>query len=173
MSNSSINRKSTWGSHQDFEEAYTHYQKPLSNFIYALTRSKTAAEDITHDVFISVWEHRAALDFNQGIRGYLFTAAKNLIMRYFRQQKVANRYHQYGLQQSELTPGSDERLFALEAEALIREAAHKMPRVRGKVFKLHYHDGLTYDLIAGKLNMNKATIANHLSQAKSDIRKAL
>lgn len=161
------------GSREAYQEVYTRYQKPLCNFIYALTRSEAVAEDIAQEVFISVWENRRKLEPDQGISRYLFAVAKNLVMRYFRRKKTEGHYHQYSLQQSKVGHGSDEWLFAKEAEALIREAAHKMPRIRGEVFKLHYRDGLTCDLIAQKMEMNKATIANHLSHAKSDIKKTL
>ena len=161
------------GSHEAYEEVYAHYQKPLSDFIYALTRSRAVAEDITHEVFINVWENRQKLAPDQGIRRYLFAVAKNLVMRYFRQKKVEGHYQQYSQRQSIEGHGSDEWLFAKEAEALIHAATHKMPRLRGKIFQLYYKEGLTYDVIAQKLAMNKATIANHLSHAKSDIQRAL
>ena len=161
------------GSHEAYDQVYSFYRKPVYNFIFALTCCQAVAEDITHEVFVSVWENRQHLDPSQGIRRYLFAAAKNLVMRHFRQKKTEGHYLTYCQRQSIEGNESDKWLFAKEADALIKEAASKMPRLRGRIFKMYYRDGLSYDVIAQRLCMNKATIANHLCHAKNDIRNLL
>ncbi|MCL2502492.1 MAG: sigma-70 family RNA polymerase sigma factor [Bacteroidales bacterium] len=161
------------GSHEAYDQVYSRYQKPVCDFIYALTCCREVAEDITHEVFVSVWENRQNLDPSQGIRRYLFAVAKNLVMRHFRQKKTEGHYLRYCQQRPIESDGSDKWLFAKEADALIRAATAKMPRIRGQIFKMYYRDGLSYDAIAQKLNMNKATIANHLCHAKNDIKHVL
>ena len=161
------------GNHEAYTEIYAHYRKPVYNFIFALTDSYETAEDITHDVFICIWENRKKLEPDQGIRRYLFAVAKHLAMRYFRQKKNENNYIEYrGLQSMEDIP-SDELLFVKEADTLIDTAISRMPRIRKQIFKMYYEEELSYDQISDMLGMNKATVANHLTNAKNNIRNAL
>ena len=162
------------GSHEAYSEIYLHYQKPVCNFIYALTHSREDAEDITHEVFINVWKNCRKLAPEEGINRYLFAIAKNLVMRYFRQKKIESNYLQYSRQQSVQSDiFSDELLLLEETGASIEMVMSRMPRIRKQIFEMYYKGGLSYDRIADKLGMNKATVANHLSNAKNDIRKVI
>jgi len=161
------------GNPDAYSIVYAHYQKPLCEFIGALTRSQEDAEDITHDVFISVWENREKLDPAQGIRRYLYAVAKHLSMRYFRQKKNEGQYRQYNGMQPSKEIAAEEIVFAKEADALINTSISRMPRLRGEIFTMYYKEDLSYDQIADKLGMNKATVANHLTHARKDIRKVL
>ena len=161
------------GNHDAYVEIYTHYQKPICNFIHALIGSHETAEDITHDVFISVWENRKKIKPEQGIHRYLFTIAKHLAMRYFRQKKNENNYYEYNGQQSMEYTSPDELLIAKEADALVDMAISRMPRIRKQIFEMYYKENLSYRQIADKLRVNKATVANHLTNAKYNLRKIL
>ena len=161
------------GDQEAYAEVYTHYQKPVLDFLYALTRSRVVAEDITHNVFIGVWESREKLDPTQGIRRYLFTVAKHMAMRYFRHKKVVKNHFEYAWLQpiEEIAP--EELLFVKEADLMVEIAISNMPKMRKKIFEMYYKNGLSYDLIADTLALNKATVANHISHAKKDVRKIL
>jgi len=161
------------GNHGAYDEVYAHYQRPVCDFINALTRSQIFAEDITHDVFIAVWENREKLEPGLGIHRYLYTVARNRVMRYFRQKKAEGNYLGHVGQQTLEVLASDEIIFAKETYNLIRTAISRMPCIRGRIFTMHYFEGLNYEQIAERLEMNKATVANHLTNARNDIRKML
>ena len=159
--------------HTTFTQIYTHYQKPLYNFLHSLTRSHEVAEDITHNVFAELWEHREQIDYSREIRGYLFRVAHKMAMRHYRQRKIANNHFTYKWMQSIEDIAPEELLFAKEADLLVEVAISKMPKKRQQIFGLFYKEGMSYDLIASTLQINKATVANHLTHAKNDIRKIL
>jgi len=161
------------GSHDAYTEIYAHYRGPVSNFIHVLTGSQQAAEDIAHDVFICVWENRTKLDPAQGIHRYLYAIAKNLSMRYFRRQKSDGNYKEYRAWQSAEDIPAEDLMAAKQIEALIEITVSMMPCTRRQIFRMFYHEGLNYLQIADKLEMNRATVANHLTNAKKDIRKVL
>ncbi|MDR2586016.1 MAG: sigma-70 family RNA polymerase sigma factor [Prevotellaceae bacterium] len=157
--------------HEVFSQIYVRFHKPLYDFLRVLTRSSEAAKDITHNVFINVWENMEKLDHDKGVQRYLFVVAKHLAMRYFRQKKIEKNYFDHGWLPSieKITP--DEWLYAKEAALLVEAAISKMPRIRRQIFEMFYRDGLSYDQIANNLNMRKTTVANHLTHAKNDVRK--
>jgi len=161
------------GEHNAYDEIYLHYYKPLYDFVHTLVRSHEDAEDIIHNVFINVWENRKNIEPEQGIHRYLFVVARNLAMRHFRRKKSENNYMQYKWLQSPVEHAADEAFAVKEVDALVEVAISRMPRVRRQIFRMFYQDNLSYEQIADRLGMNKATVANHLSHAKKDIRSML
>jgi len=161
------------GDKNAYGEVYARYRKSIYDFLYTLIRSHEVAEDITHNVFIGVWENRARLDPDLGIQRYLFVVAKYMAMRYFRRKKIENIHLQYEWTQAVQDIVPEELLFAKEADLLVDVAISKMPDIRKQIFIMHYKEGLNYVQIAETLGMNKATVANHLTHAKNDIRKVL
>ena len=159
------------GNKDAYAEVYSRFRNPVYNFLHALTRSKEAAEDISHNVFLSVWENRNKIEPEQGIHRYLFAVAKNMALHYFRHKKVENTHFQYVWIQDVPHIIPEELLFAKETYLLVEAAILKMPYIRKKIFEMCYKKGLDYEQIANELEMNKATVANHLSHARSDIRK--
>ena len=161
------------GDHNAYEEVYARYRKPVYDFLYAVVRSHEVAEDITHNVFLGVWENRARLDPPLGIRRYLFVVAKYMAMRYFRRKKTENNHFKYMWTQAVKDIVPEELLFAKEADLLVDVAITRMPDTRKQIFLMYYKGGFNYVQIAETLGMNKATVANHLTHAKNDIRHAL
>jgi len=161
------------GSHDAYAEVYLHYYKPLCDFLTALTRSREAAEDIAHDVFIAVWENRCKLDPGQGIQRYLYNIAKRQAMRYFRNRKRETDFLQHSGLQSDTDFTPEDMMAAKDIGALVETAQSQMPRIRGRIFGMHYDEELSYNHIADKLDMNKATVANHLTNAKKYLRKII
>ena len=159
------------GSQEAYAEVYSRFRNPVYNFLHALTRSKEAAEDISHNVFLNVWENRNKIEPEQGIHRYLFAVAKKMALHYFRHKKVESTHSQYVWIQAVQHIVPEEFLFAKESYLLVEAAILKMPRIRRKIFEMCYKKGLDYEQIAKELDMNKATVANHLSHARNDIRK--
>ena len=159
------------GSQEAYAHIYAHYRKPLYDFLHALTRSHEVAEDITHNVFIGVWENRDKLDPSQGVRRYLFTLAKHMAMHHFRRKRVEHEHFKYAWLQAIQDIVPEELSLAKEIDLLIDVAISQMPRIRRQIFVMFYKSGLNYAQIADRMEMNKATVANHLTRAKNDIRK--
>ena len=161
------------GDHNAYTEIYARYRKSIYDFLYLLIRSHEIAEDITHNVFIGVWENRTRLNPTQGIERYLFVVAKFMAMRYFRRKKVEDTHVEYLWTQRIKDIVPEEFLYAKEADLLVDVAISKMPNIRKQIFIMHYKGGFDYIQIAETLGMKKATVANHLTNARNDVRKML
>ena len=159
------------GNRDAYSKVYIHYQESVCDFLTSVIRSREIAEDITHNVFIAVWENREKIDPHKDVERYLFAVAKNMTMRYFRRKRMENDHSRFIWLQSiqEILP--DELLFAKEAALLVEYAITRMPQTRRQVFTMHYKGGFSYTKIADKMGLNKNTVANHLTLAKNDIRK--
>ena len=68
---------------------------------------------------------------------------------------------------------TDDTIHLKELELLVTMVVEKMPPQRQKIYKMSRESGINNEEIARELSINKRTVENHLSQALTDIRKAL
>ena len=67
----------------------------------------------------------------------------------------------------------EERILAEELGLLLDIAVENMPPQRKQIFKMSRKEGLSNEEISLKLNINKRTVENHITQALADLRKVL
>src|ERR1700761_4340323 len=78
------------GDYRAFATLYAGYLDDLFKYISMSAGSPETAEEIVQDVFLWIWEKRAALDGIVSFKAYIFRAARNrLINRMKREQMNA------------------------------------------------------------------------------------
>lgn len=161
------------GDHGAFREVYLHYATPVRDFLTLLTRSADQAEEITQEIFITLWEKRERIDPDKSIKGYLYTIARNSALKLFEQQKVRSRYAASPANRPDDESASDQILIAEETELLIEIAVSRMPDQRRRVFELSRKEGLKSTEIAERLGISRHTVDNHLATAKKELRQLI
>ena len=73
-------------SEQKFEEVVEEYGKQVLNYIFKLGSrlSYEDAEDLTQQVFISLYYHKENIDQNKNIKSYIFTIAHNKTINFIK-----------------------------------------------------------------------------------------
>ena len=74
-----------------FEEIYRRYGDSLFRFTSRLVGQRAVAEEITADVFLTLYERIDDIDVAQ-LPGWLFTVARHRAMDYWRRAEVERRY---------------------------------------------------------------------------------
>ena len=161
------------GSQEAFKQIYTMYYNGINEFLYHLTRSRADAEDLTQNIFVSIWERREGLDPAKSMRGYLYRSAKYTAMEYFRKLKIQSNYLDAPSSVSEEEFSSEEAFIAHETAILIDLALARMPKMRRKVFEMSKYEGFSNEQISKKLKIPANLVANHLYYAKKDLRELL
>src|SRR4030095_6824053 len=75
----------------DFDELYATYAAAVFRYACKCVGRRDVAEDITSEVFLSVYRHRASLYVDR-VPGWLFAVAKNRAIDYWRRAEVEERY---------------------------------------------------------------------------------
>lgn len=161
------------GDHEAYNAVYVHYREMIGNFLYKLLRSREEAEEITQNVFMTLWERRSELDPSRNIRTLLYTVARNAVMNQFKRRKVFEKYQQSNDPDDTENLTAEDILIAQERELLIELTVENMPEMRRKIFEMSRREHLSNEDIAEQLDTSRQNVANHLSQALKQIKHAL
>lgn len=77
-------RKLREGDTEALDILYLRYAAKVRDFAFRLLGDSVEAEDITHDIFLKVWEQRKTVGNVVSFRGYLFRMTRNAIFNAFK-----------------------------------------------------------------------------------------
>ena len=75
-----------------FEQLFKQHYRTLCFHAMSLVNDLDASKDIVHDVFLSLWYHRASIDFTRPIFPYLFSLTRNRALNYLEHKKIQNNH---------------------------------------------------------------------------------
>jgi RNA polymerase sigma-70 factor, ECF subfamily len=124
----------------------------------------TTAREVVQDIFINIWERREILDIQTSLKSYLHQAVRfNSIRRLDNDKK--NGILMATVPDSGPDPEFHDHLEYAELQNCILEAVELLPGQCQKVFKLSRFERLTYNEIAGQMNLSVKTVEAHISKA--------
>ncbi len=159
----------------DIAELYAAEQGRLKRFVKRVVRSTTTAEDLVQQAFVKLIDnadHGNVADFP----AYLATTARHLAFNHVR--NVARR-SEVELPEADFHAIADTRpspemetIYRCELRRVLRAVAALSPRKR-EAFVLHKFDGLTYDEIAARQGVSRATVITQIVTALADLDRRL
>ena len=161
-----------------FESFFFDYYPRIKGFINSFLQNEKEAEDLSQDIFLSLWKNKTTLYRIEHFDAYLFTVARNTAYRHlersllfydYQQEKNFNSFHNQLPTYNE----TEENIYAHELELLVALAIEKMPPQRKKIYQLSREQGVKNEEIANQLHISKRTVENHLTLALIDIRNLL
>lgn len=145
---------------------YDLYAKNLLEYVSKATKSKLDAEEIVHDIFLSLWQNRKILSQDTKLSSYLFSIAYRRRIDYFRKMvnaPIFEDYQNFKERFSEHASASAELEYS-DFLMLFNSVLDSLPKRLQSVIKLSRINGLTNQEISDKLNISKKTISNALSE---------
>lgn len=157
-----------------FKRLFDSYKNRLYGYVFAITRSPYAAEEITQEIFIKLWLCRDILHEVENLDGYIFTMTRNKTLNYLRKAACDVKLL-HTLQQQALPENNnvEERALLLEYDRLLRDALSLLSPQRRLVYQLSRDNGLNHDEIANRLHLSRNTVKNHMVEALRFIRHYL
>lgn len=162
-----------------FETVYRSVYIPLWRFAVRLVHSREIADDVVHDVFLTLWARRTTLSVRTTIRAYLYGAVRQRALRYIRHQQVIDRFAT--ARAADVAEGSaasyvrsaDARTEREELTHLLRIAIHALPERQRLATLLYLDDELTPSEIAAALGVTAVAARKLLAKATSQLQKVL
>ena len=155
-----------------FDELYRLYYNKVYSFSYRYLQNKHDAEEVVQELFIKVWNSREKLKDIKNLNAWLFTIAFNQIRKIFRNMAMEKRKLETYVISSVFDNSSV--ISEVEFNDLMTKAGDiidKLPSRQKTVLLLSIREGLSSTEISGKLNINKRTVENHLSNARAFLKK--
>lgn len=149
------------------------YWKPLVRYAYALLGSKDDAEDVVQDVFVELWNRRLNWRDIESIRPYLYRSTRNRALNERRRRKVRIAWFGANRHEQRHPPTPAETLQTQELQRAVEAALASLSPRRREVFLLYTGHSLSYHEIGAIMGISYQTVANHMSAALRDLRRAL
>jgi RNA polymerase sigma factor (sigma-70 family) len=150
----------------------------FGSFVYGLAArvigDRRAAEDVTQDVFLYVWEHPEAFDPQRGrLRTFLGTLAHRRAVDHVRREEARRRRGERDAALSMSVPDVDEMAMALVAAERVRAEVERLPAEQREAIELAYFGGRTYRQVAEELSIPEGTAKSRLRLGLRRIADAL
>jgi RNA polymerase sigma-70 factor (ECF subfamily) len=145
-------------------EVYDQY----SSFVYGLAQrvigDARAAEDVSQEVFLHIWEHPEAFDPTRGsLRTWLGTLAHRRAVDHVRREEARRRRAQRdATRRPTQIPDVEEMATALVTAERVRHALEVLPDDQRRAIQLAYFGGKTYRQVAEVLGIPEGTAKSRL-----------
>ena len=147
-----------------FTEIYNRYWERLLAIGYYHTQNKQAAEDVVHEVMMSLWMRKDQLQI-QSLNAYLGTAVKFAVFKSIVREK---RRHQI-LEEKEHTEALDAKFL----EAYLKGVVEQLPEKARMVFHYSRNEQLSVRAIAHKLDLSPKAVEYHITKALKNLRDSI
>ena len=146
-----------------FEQLFKQHYRTLCFHAMSLVNDLDASKDIVHDVFLSLWYHRATIDFTRPVFPYLFSLTRNRALNYLEHKKIQNNHVRQHLA-DDPTPAREELL------ERILTRIENLPERCSQVMKLSFIECKKYKEIAEELNISVNTVKTHITTGLKTLR---
>lgn len=172
--NNAIPNKLNPKTYQGFEEIYRLYFKMVYGICYSTTQNKDLSQNMTQDIFLSLWKRRENLQIKVPIKYYLARAAKLTLMEYYRTQKTHNKHKKIIEQRyTEEDNSTEDSILFNELQQEVNSLVEKLPKRGRSIFKLSREKGMTNKEIAKTLDISEKGVEYHMTKTISQLRKGL
>lgn len=148
-------------------ELYRIYHARLFKFIFRLTRSYAAADELVNDIMLLVWQNAGAFRGESKVSTWIFGIAYRQAMRHVSRKQMTLSQH---LELDEL-PCNDNT--DIETEDWVRRGLHALPAAQQLTVVLVFYLGLSYSETAEVIRCPVNTVKTRMFHARSKLRKYL
>ncbi len=153
---------------------YVRYAPSVTQFALRFIHVREEVDDLTHNIFIKLWEHREDLTDVNSLKGYLFNMTKNSIFKIFRHRQVVKDWENSERNKNENEISDGESVVTTEdLIQMIDLLISRMPDLQRKIFCMSRYENMTYNEIGEKLGVSPKTVQRYIGLALSEIRKLM
>ncbi len=167
-----------------FALLFARYQAQVTERISWMLRDPSTAEDLTQEVFLSVWNRADQWSGHGSFRGWLFRIARNLALNHLRSTKRRREQplHMPSLHEDEdeerpvpgwmidrAALGPDVELERAEQRRRLQQLIDALPEEKREVFQMVYEDEVSLGEVAKRLAIPEGTVKSRLFHARKQL----
>ncbi len=158
-------------------ELYDKYGRLAYSVIFRVVRNAAAAEDLTQETFLRVWNRMAGFDAARGSIGpWVLTVARNRAIDYVRSvdgRMSQNAIELSGAESPALFVDMESVILNSQRAKLLKAAFHKLSEQQRTVIELAYFEGLSQTEMAERLSQPLGTVKTWVRSALRLLREEL
>jgi len=166
--------------HDIFTKIYIDYSRKVKYFAYSYLKDLPAAESITHDVFLTLWNKWEHINIDNNITAYLMVSAKNACLNYIRKETHLTDYKNYTqkftkntINYAALADDSSTALYSKEIESIVLKALEEVSQNTKSTFILSRFKQMKYEEIAKLQGISVKTVEFRISSVLKLLRSYL
>jgi RNA polymerase sigma-70 factor (ECF subfamily) len=146
----------------------SHYEH-VRNYLYYMSGDMEAAEDISQDVFLKLWEHRSKVN-DITVKPLLFKIAKNLFLNSKKRQTLDLKF--INTRTNSIEHESPQYILEVEEfDKSLQKAINKLPEQCRTFFLMNRIDDLKYQEIAANFGISVKAVEKQISKALKLLRQ--
>ncbi|GAA4780478.1 RNA polymerase sigma-70 factor [Olivibacter ginsenosidimutans] len=161
------------GDEQAFRIIFDRYRIPIYRYALKIVKSEQVAEEIVHDVFLTLWQHENPSAI-EAVEAYIKVVARNAALQVLRRGQLEQRVgNQLKTTWEETHNQTEEAILFNESTILLRQAIALLPPQQRQVYLLCREEGLKYAQAAERLSLSPLTVKTHMLHALRFLRNYL
>lgn len=161
------------GTKSAFDALYHKYWAEVYRSARRRLRDPGLAQDITQDIFVSLWLHRTDLKIDH-FPAYFHVAVRNRVLNLFEKQRRYVPFDELLAGQTAAGPDEPDGIaVAKEFLQAYRDLVESLPEQRRRIFRSYYDEGLSTEEISRRLQLSRKTVQNQLGRAVSSLKAGL
>lgn len=158
---------------QRLADWFRQWRAPLLRYLAARTRLSSAdADDLAQEVFLRMLRYERA-ELVTHPQAYLFKIAANVLAEWSTRASWRQPHAQEWLAQLADERDTEHECTCEDEQLELRRAIGMLPPRAREILRMHYEEGLTHEVIAGRLNTTRRIVKRDLIRAYADLRGTL
>jgi RNA polymerase sigma-70 factor (family 1) len=162
------------GDERAFEKVYHSYHKIIYTYAMKFTGSAEASEEITHDIFLKLWQFRENIDVSCSFKNLLFTISKNQLLNCQRHEKhISSLACQLPSRPVVSRNAGEDEILAQELQCAFYKAINHLPPQCKQIFNMSRLENKSYDEIAREMHISRNTVRLQIIKSLKLLRERL
>jgi RNA polymerase sigma-70 factor (ECF subfamily) len=159
------------GDVDSFQIIVEKYQLNVLRFIYGMIKQKESSEDITQEVFITVYNKLDMYDNKYSFINWVLQIARNKTIDYTRKYRKVYESdidEAYNISSSEMGP--EESVEYLEVKDKVNEYIKTLDEIDKQILRLRYSQDLTFRDIGEILDITETTVKRRYYKVRDEFK---
>ncbi|GAB3898912.1 RNA polymerase sigma-70 factor [Spirosoma agri] len=159
-----------------YELLFRRYYRTLCSHAVRFVHSRTIAEDLVSEVFLSFWKNQVHQHITTSYQAYLYAAVRKRAYTHLRQEfqpETLTDQTEADASDAAVSLDPEQLLQYTELAQRIEETVRTLPPQCQRVFVMSRFEGKKHREIADELHISPKTIEAHLSRALTQLRQTL
>lgn len=156
---------------------YDRYAKQVYSLAYKILANSEEAEDITQEVFLSLWQKDVYQNARGSLKAFLITLTRSRSIDKLRSQGTRHRFLQrwqrLAASEQETTSPPLDSMSVNEQSRLLHQALADLSDSERKILEIAYYEEASQSEIAKRLNLPLGTVKSRSRQGLNKLRQRL